>query len=152
MPSGGKKTFSLDCPLKKDIDILEKVQKRATRIVPELHGLSYDQRLIELGLTSLVTRRRRGDLIEVFKIVHGFDDLERSKFFKFEWEVHSYNTRGHNFQIKSKFGSRTLRQGFFDIRVIEHWNSLPWNVVNCQSISSFKRALDGLLERGTNEP
>ena len=138
--------------LQKDIDMLENVQKRATRIVPELYGLSYEQRLIELGLTTLWIRRRRGDLIEVFKIVHGFDNLDRSKKFKFKSEAHSYNTIGHNFHVLAKFANRTLRKGFFDIRVIDDWNGLPWEVVNCQSISSFKRALDRHSERGTNEP
>ena len=123
--------------LQKDIDMLENVQKRATRIVPELYGLSYEQRLIELGLTTLWIRRRRGDLIEVFKIVHGFDNLDRTKFFTFRSEVHSYNTIGHNLHIVGKFAFRTLRKGFFDIRVIKDWNGLPRKVVNCQSISSF---------------
>ena len=94
----------------------------------------------------------RGDLIEVLMIVHGFGNLDRSKFFKFKSEVHSYNTMGHNFHIVGKFPSRTLRKGFFDIRVIEGWNRLPSKVVNCQSIGSFKRAYDKLSERGTYEP
>ena len=138
--------------LQKDIKILENVQRRATRIVPELYGLSYDQRLMELSLTSLCRRRLRGDMIEVYKIVHGFDNLDRAKFFKFKREVHSYNTMGHNFHIVGKFPRRTLRKGFFDIRVIEGWNRLPSKVVNCQSIGSFKRAYDKLSERGTYEP
>ena len=60
--------------------MLEKVQRRATRIVPELQGLNYELRLIELGLTTLWRWRYRGDLIEVFKIVHGFDNLDRLSF------------------------------------------------------------------------
>ena len=138
--------------LKKDINILEKVQQRATRLVPELGGLSYSERLTELDLTTLETRRFRGDLIEVFKIVHGFDNLDRSQFFKFKSEVHSYDTTGHSLCIFQKSYNRLVRRGFFDTRVIDGWNSLPEKVVNSQSLSSFKRALDGLLERGTYEP
>ena len=56
---------------KNDIDILEKVQRRATKVSRELHGVSYENRLKRLKLTSLVERRRRGDLIQMFKIVKG---------------------------------------------------------------------------------
>ena len=65
--------------LKKDIKTLEKVQRRAFNIVPELQGLSYERQLLDLGMTSLEERRRRGDLIEVFKIMHGYENLDRSK-------------------------------------------------------------------------
>ena len=131
--------------LKKDITSLEKVQKRATRLVPEFRVLSYSERLAELGLSTLETRRHRGDLIEVFKIVHGYDNLDRKQFFKFKKEVHSHNTIGHDLCIYHPFTYKTVRKGFFDIRIIDDWNRLPEEVVNSQSISSFKRALDGLL-------
>jgi hypothetical protein len=52
---------------------MEKVQRRATRVIPELSGLSYDERLKECGLTSLEERRVRGDLIETFKLVKGLE-------------------------------------------------------------------------------
>ena len=131
----------------KDITILEKVQKRATRLVPEIRDLDYQERLVNLGLTTLVERRRRGDLIEVFKIMHGFDDLKRSQFFKLKSEVHHYQTSGHDYCIFHKQFRNTIRGGFFDIRIIKDWNSLPKEIVNCKSISSFKRELDRWSER-----
>ena len=51
---------------KKDIDTLERIQRRATKMIPELRDLSYEERLKECGLTTLETRRLRGDQIEVF--------------------------------------------------------------------------------------
>ena len=51
---------------KKDIDTLEKIQRRSTKMIPELRDLSYEERLNECGLTNLETRRLRGDQIEVF--------------------------------------------------------------------------------------
>ena len=51
---------------KKDIDTLERIQRRATKMIPELRDLSYEERLKECGLTTLQTRRLRGDQIEVF--------------------------------------------------------------------------------------
>ena len=52
----------------KDVDTLECTQMRATKMIPELRDLSYEERLMEYGLTTLETRRLRGDQIEVFKI------------------------------------------------------------------------------------
>ena len=54
---------------KKDIAKLERMQRRATKMIPELRDLSYESRLLQCGLTTLETRRLRGDQIEVFKIV-----------------------------------------------------------------------------------
>jgi hypothetical protein len=62
-----------------DIESLEKVQRRATKIPTKLSRLSYDQRLAELGLTSLKDRRVRGDLIQMFKIMKGLDVVEWEK-------------------------------------------------------------------------
>ena len=67
--------------LVKDIQSIENVQHRATRMISSLKGLSYDERLVSLKLTTLETRRLRGDLIEVFKILKGIDNMDCSKFF-----------------------------------------------------------------------
>ena len=67
---------------KKDTDKLERIQRRATKMIPELRDLSYESRLLQCGLTTLETRRLRGDQIEVFKIVNGYEDVDRNMFFK----------------------------------------------------------------------
>ena len=61
--------------LQRDIDTLEKVQRRATKMVSGLEKVPYEERLERLNLTTLKTRRIRGDLIEVFKIFKGLVDL-----------------------------------------------------------------------------
>ena len=60
---------------KKNIDTHERLQRRATQIIPGLRDLSYEERLKECGLTTLETRRLRGDQIEVFKILNGYEIL-----------------------------------------------------------------------------
>jgi hypothetical protein len=68
--------------LAKDIIILEKVQRRATRMIVECRGKTYDERLELLGLTTLETRRLRADrpMLEVFKILKGFERKKRRFF------------------------------------------------------------------------
>ena len=51
---------------KKDFNILERVQRRATKIIQKLRNISYEMHLIKCGLITLKTRRLRGDQIEVF--------------------------------------------------------------------------------------
>ncbi len=60
--------------LRKDIDMLEKIQ-RATKLIPGLRDLIYEERLKECGLTTLETRRLSGDQIEVYKIFNGYENI-----------------------------------------------------------------------------
>ena len=66
--------------ISQDIDMLERVQRRATKMIPTLRNISYEMRLKECGLTTLETRRLRGDHIEVFKILNGYENIVRNIF------------------------------------------------------------------------
>ena len=77
---------------KKDIDKLERTQQRATKMIPEFRDFSYESRLLQCGLTTLETRRLRGDQIEVFQIVNGYEDVDRNMFFILK---EGSRTRGH---------------------------------------------------------
>ena len=55
---------------KKYVQVLENAQRRATRLILELRGLTYQEHLIELNLPTLHYRRKRFDIIQVFKIIH----------------------------------------------------------------------------------
>ena len=79
--------------LRKDIELLEKVQKRATRIIDGFADKDYNDRLKELGITTLETRCKRGDLIEVFKIIKGFENVNRELFFQLA--INTAHLRGH---------------------------------------------------------
>ena len=60
--------------------MLEKIQRRATKLIPELRDLRYEERQKECGLTTLETRRLRGDQIEVFKILNGYENIDSAAY------------------------------------------------------------------------
>ena len=66
---------------KKDIDTLERILSRTYKMIPELKDLSYEERQKERGLTTLQAQRLRGDQIQFFKILNGYEDIERNIFF-----------------------------------------------------------------------
>ena len=68
--------------LRKDIDKLERVQRRATRMIPEMQTRCNEDRLKLCNLATLETRRIKGDQIEVFEIMHGYEGLDRNMFFR----------------------------------------------------------------------
>ena len=76
----------------RDIDKLEKVQRRATKMVPALEDKPYEERLRILNLPALAARRLRGDMIKVFKIIKDFQNVDSSQFFKWISEVSSHET------------------------------------------------------------
>ena len=67
--------------LKRQSVAVERVQRRATKILKECTNLSYAERLKHLKLLSLKSRRLRNDLIEVFKIYHNYNNVDFDQFF-----------------------------------------------------------------------
>jgi len=124
--------------LKWDIEHLEKVQRRATKLVKGYWKLSYEERLKRLNLTTLHIRRLRGDLIEAYKIITGKENMKWEKFFHLYNSEH--NTTGHC--LKLTMTRRRLELlATFSLRVVSQWNKLPtqWSR---QTPSSFKNRLD----------
>ena len=128
------------CPYyQKDIDKLERVQRRVTKIIPSLRNKSYEERLEELNLFPLSQRRLRGDLIQTFKIIKGIDNMDCNKYFTID---HSNYTRGNGCKIVGKaFGSHESKNHLFH-RVVNPWNRLPRDVIDCNTVDSFKCHLD----------
>ena len=87
--------IQLWCPtLVKDIDCLEQIQRRATKLVQDL---SYSERLEKLRLTTLKTRRLRGDLIETYKIITRKECIDPQHLFTFANPP--YGLRGHSLKL-----------------------------------------------------
>ena len=126
--------------LKKHVNLIENVQRRFTRSIIGCQGLEYQERLKALDLPSLEFRRLRGDLIEVYKIMHGlYDPITTKSLFCLSKNT---NTRGHNLKLDLRQTNTNLYHHFFTNRVIIPWNSLPPEVVNATSVNAFKNRLD----------
>ena len=124
--------------LRKDIDSLERVQMRATKLVSNLKDLPYELRLKELKLPLLAHRRLRGDMIQTFKLVKRLDDCPLENFFT----IAHYNKRGHSYKLEKPRCSLSFTLNQFSYRVINVWNSLPQHVLDVETLNSFKARLD----------
>ena len=96
----------------KDAKLLESVQRRAMKMVPGMKNCDYATRLKKLALPSLSYRRKRGDMIEVYKYTHGLYKVSALPV-----EVEEKTTRGHNYKLTKKRCSTTRRLKFFSMRV-----------------------------------
>ena len=122
----------------KDLIMLEKVQKRATRIVSGLKTLDYETRLKALNMFSLGRRYKRGDMIEVYKIFNGLDDLKVEDFFVLDTD----GRRGHSRKLKVQSCRLDIRKYSFSVRVVDLWNRLSEETVCSDTLTTFKKRLD----------
>jgi len=129
---------------KKSAILLENVQHRATKMVPELKDLEYEDRLKEMDLQSLYYRRDRGDMIECYKMTHGSYDIE--PILKQDTDT---IRRGHSLKLKMSLSKKEVRHHYFSIRVVSKWNSLPESVVTAPSLDAFKRRIDNHWKKYT---
>ena len=90
---------------------VESVQRRATKLLRSLKNLSYSERLRKLKLPSLEHRRKRGDMIDVYKYINGLYDCDRPRLGLSE----TTHTRGHSLKLSRKVCKRNVRSNFFPL-------------------------------------
>ena len=121
------------------INDIEKVQKRATKMISSCKRMSYSERLQKLKLPTLKFRRVRGDMIEAYKIMSRKYDaqvlppLQRNT---------DSRTRGHSHKLKVQRAKYDIRKYSFPLRIVNTWNSLPEVVVLSENVNTFKNNLD----------
>ena len=118
---------------------LERVQRRATRLVTRLRHQPYEDRLKKLQLPSLYYRCKRGDMIFTYQLFHNGVDADPTDYFSL---ASGRSTRGHPFKVCKPTATCRVRRSAFaiGIRVINDWNSLPSAVV-CSPQSTPSRPI-----------
>ena len=123
--------------IKRNIDMIENVQKRATKQIPGMKNVSYEERLRKLELPTLSYRWLKGDMIEVYKIIQGHYDPEASTIIKLMNDTEQrFSTRTNSKKVVYNRANTNIRKNSFSIRIAKYWNKLPEN------INSFKNRLD----------
>ncbi|GAB0187282.1 hypothetical protein GRJ2_001193500 [Grus japonensis] len=127
---------------KKDVDRLERVQRRATKMMKGLGSLPYEERLRELSLFSLEKRRLRGDLITMFQYLKsGYKEDGDSLLTR----RHMEKTRGNGYKLLLGRFQLDTRRKFFTMRIISHWNNLPREATDSPAVDTLKIWLDRVL-------
>ncbi len=133
-------------PIKKgDVENLEKVQKRFTEMIPDVADLKYPERLKRLKLPTLVYRRTRDDMIEMFKLITGKYDnscMSGLKQYFADVALEARETQGHRYKLKQRHCTYNIRQHYFINRSIPNWNGLPDSVMSAGTVNTFKSRLD----------
>ena len=125
---------------KKQDHKVEKVQRRATKLVRACRNMPYPERLDYLNLHSLSGRRTRGDLIETYKIFNSITDLKWDKLFlDIKSDTNTRNTVGKVFKRRC---NTNMRMNCFSNRVTNHWNDLKPELKTAKNLNTFKNQLD----------
>ena len=126
----------------KQTDQLERVQMRATKMVDGMGSLDYQTRLEKLGLPTLLYRRNRGDMIEVWKHLNIYDPETIPSN---QLKLQNRGSREHDKKLvwkKPKDGTRGLQSNSFYFRTLQNWNDLPRSAAHANTINVFKNELD----------
>ncbi len=125
--------------LRRDIVLVERTQRLATRLALGMQELPYEDRLRRLNIFSLERRRLRGDLILAYNILHGCLDLPEAGCFEVPAER---NLRGLDFKLRHRSFHLLRRKAVFSVKLPISWNKLAIEIVDAPTLDDFKRPLD----------
>ena len=125
----------------KHSEALERVQRHATKLLHGIKDLSYPQRLKRLDLPTLIYRRRRADMLQIYRIIKGIDQVKQEEHFILAGRT---STRGHSYKIVKARSNTTLKQHLLGVRAISDWNALTEETVKSDNINIFKNNLEKL--------
>ena len=146
------------CPwTESDANILEKVQKRLVRMLSDVRGETYEDKLRDAGLTTLKERRKRGDAIETFKVLKGISNVKKDEWFEIinqdarptraNTEVTATGERRKENVLKNEISRLEIRRNWFNVRAAREWNLIPEHVRNVATTNSFKSAYDKWIQQ-----
>ena len=135
-----------------DIQCLEAVQKRLIRLLSDVAGENYEEKLQMAGLTTLKDRRERGDAIEVFKTLKRMNNINAERWFKVVGEdarpLRSNTLVDEGAEVRKENVleiercSLEIGKNFFVVRAAKVWNEVPEEVKKATSLNGFKNAYD----------
>ncbi|KAJ7413293.1 hypothetical protein WISP_92143 [Willisornis vidua] len=127
---------------KRDVNLLEQVQRKAIKMIAVLQRLSYEDWLRQLDLFSLEKRRLQADLTAAFLFLKwAYKKAGEGLLTK----ACSDRTRVNGFKLVEGTFKLHIRKKFFTLSVVTHWKRLPRELVNAPPLRVFKTRLDGAL-------
>lgn len=124
-----------------DMEILEKVQRKAVGMMSGLKGQDYGEKLKEIGLDSLQARREDADLTQTFKIMGRIDKVDPETWFRTVGQRGQRDTRAtaDRTRLQNQRTRTEMRRHFFSNRVVEPWNRLPQEIREVPNVHQFKK-------------
>ena len=123
--------------------------------------VKHEEKLADAGLTTLKERRKRGDMIETFKTMNGFNRVDKNKWFFLTQEnaretrrtasVTESGTEKKTHVLDQECARLEIRKNFFNVRIVKDWNNLPEEVRRQKSVNGFKNAYDRWRRKQTTQ-
>jgi hypothetical protein len=127
--------------LEADKATLEKIQRRAVAMISGLQGSTYEDKLKELGLTTLEERRHQADMVQTFKIMQGHDRVASNTWFqRVDVTIRTTRSASDPLNLKQQASRLETRRNFFSNRVVEAWNLVPSEIKSARTVHGFKNA------------